>query len=766
MNTLRPYALGTLLLAAVSAPAIAQLQAPQPLPLMHVPIHTADDDMGTPYGIWGAAESYKASFHDGMTFVPYLGAQYPHNQPWSWRTSSATVGGVPLFEAGAVPEHVQREYRYEYHFGAVTEAYDVRQDGLEQTFVISHLPARGDLVITGEVTSALRTAACEPTQRALTFVDANGTGIVGYGEAWAIDADGVRTPVTTAHQGGRITLTVAGDWLARAALPVVVDPLLTRVQVGSGGVGVEVRTVEIGRDDYNITRNVMVVSVYSASQFDEDVHAHLCNDDFSAAVGIYFDITTSYESEQATCAYVGGSDRWVIAFRRHFSQNPTRVSRLRCHVHNGASTTASTSISGMATPAGTNEWRPDVGGVGGFYGGTDALVVYQREDNPSHFAETDTSQLYAVLFDTTTTNGTFGSPSRITPTITGSRDWERPTVTQVSHDSGWVCCAQVYDNTLASPWNLFARRIAPSGALSSFSWIAAGSATPEHRMTPSIDGSFDRHAITYATVSVAMQPTKSANIRGTSVWVQRLDWPTSLSSQPTAQAPVELLSDAARIYEAGGIAQDNNDDSHYAIGCRTLGVAQPSAIGMRVGFRGHLTEGPFVLHSQAGTSATRVACTFNDDNSTFLFAYGVTGGTTEPAYGRLLYYLPVTADQPSGFGCSSATIRWDGNQQIGAEHNALRIVGAPTASLHIMLASTASLDLPVLLSGVEPGCRLLVDVFGPGYIGILDARAGASVSWTIPLLEWFTPTTLYFQDWILDGGQLSSTQRLAVPIVQ
>jgi hypothetical protein len=60
--------------AAYASAAPAQdptADASRPLPGLRIPIHTAPDDLGTPYGIWAAADSYKASFHGDMTFVPY-----------------------------------------------------------------------------------------------------------------------------------------------------------------------------------------------------------------------------------------------------------------------------------------------------------------------------------------------------------------------------------------------------------------------------------------------------------------------------------------------------------------------------------------------------------------------------------------------------------------------------------------------------------------------------------------------------------------------
>jgi hypothetical protein len=770
MNVLHASALGTLVLVAVSAPATAQLEPARQLAPLHVPIHTAADDEGAAYGIWGAAESYKASFHDGMTFVPYLGAEYPHNQPWSWRTTAATVGGVPLLEPGAEPESVQGQYRYEYRFGGITEAYDVRVDGLEQTFVVSQLPARGDLVITGAVTSKLRAERSDTAQQALTFIDERGTPIVGYGEAWAFDANGSRTPVTTAHRDGRITLTVPGGWLARAALPVVVDPLLTRQQVF--GFSEVIKTVDIGRDEEaTSSARTMVTAVYAASTFDDDVYVRVCNDDFSWSSIVYYDTTTNWDSDGATCAFVGGADRWVVAFRRWFTSNPLNHSRIRCHVHDSGSASGSTSVTGMATPSGWNEWRPDVGGVLSFRDGSNALVVYQVEDNSltgGSMSETDRSSVRGVLFDATTTNGAFGASFPILDV--SSADIERPSVDQVAVGGpafSWVCAMQSYTNSVVmDDWDVLVRRVEQDGTVAGSVW-ATGVApqNTRHQFAPVVDGSHGRYAVAFATTTVASQPTKSANIRGTSVWVQRFDWAHGLSA-PTDQPAVELISDVARVYETGCIAYDRRSRSHFAIGCRTIGNAQPAAIGMRVGFRGHLTEGPTTLHAQGSSAPSQLACTYDESARRSLFAYGWNAGTNQPVVAHPMVFAPVAADQSTGFGCSSAQIQWDGYQQIGGQTDRLRVDQAQTNSIHILFASTAAIDVLLPLADVGPGCRLLVDVFGPDYITMLDLRVGSSVTWYIPLLEWFTPTTLYFQDWMLDNGILTSTQRLEVPIVK
>ncbi|HEX5050273.1 MAG TPA: hypothetical protein VFZ65_00745, partial [Planctomycetota bacterium] len=67
-------------LAAQQPPTTATLGEPA-LCACRVPIHSAEPDGGRVYGTWAAADSYKASFHGDVTFVPYLGSSRPTNLP-------------------------------------------------------------------------------------------------------------------------------------------------------------------------------------------------------------------------------------------------------------------------------------------------------------------------------------------------------------------------------------------------------------------------------------------------------------------------------------------------------------------------------------------------------------------------------------------------------------------------------------------------------------------------------------------------------------
>ena len=57
----------------------------------------------------------------------------------------------------------------------------------------------------------------------IAFVDGTGSALVHFGAAFAIDAEGRQTTMTSSFDGDRIRLRLDGEWLKSAAWPIVVD---------------------------------------------------------------------------------------------------------------------------------------------------------------------------------------------------------------------------------------------------------------------------------------------------------------------------------------------------------------------------------------------------------------------------------------------------------------------------------------------------------------------------------------------------------------
>src|SRR5262249_40678038 len=111
-----------------------------------------------------------------------------------------------------------------YQRKGLVEAYEVRTEGLEQTFTFASLPARGEIALTMAVGTEL-----EVTRQDGGFAFANGLGSFRYGAATAVDAHGSRLSLRTEYANGALTITVPQSFVAEAALPLVIDPMIGTV---------------------------------------------------------------------------------------------------------------------------------------------------------------------------------------------------------------------------------------------------------------------------------------------------------------------------------------------------------------------------------------------------------------------------------------------------------------------------------------------------------------------------------------------------------
>lgn len=171
----------------------------------------------------GMGADYTAQFlADRVDYFPNL-VESPVDPTLRLRARAAGRGArVEALPAPAAP--VADGLVVRYARGAVTETYAMRAEAMEQSFVFDRLPGGdGDLVVDVQLDTAL------PLQvqgdDALVFGDANGSvridGVVG------IDAAGKRTPGSLGFANGVLTLRLPGDFVRRAALPLVLDPLIT-----------------------------------------------------------------------------------------------------------------------------------------------------------------------------------------------------------------------------------------------------------------------------------------------------------------------------------------------------------------------------------------------------------------------------------------------------------------------------------------------------------------------------------------------------------
>ncbi len=754
--------------ATVDAEANLPANPPVRPPLVRVPIHSAPADEGQDYGLWCAGDGYKASFHGGMTFVPYLGHDYPHNQPLAWRTIGVRFGVAELLPAGARPEPVPvGEYRCEYRLGSgITEAYDVRSDGLEQTFVIAELPggSAGDLIVRGAVTSKLRTKNVAAAHQALTFVDATGRPIVEYGAGVAFDAAGRRVDVLTAHDDGEVTLTVPGGWLEAAELPIVIDPLFGPFGIPQGTATSVIGAVDLAIDAESLAWPNLYVHTRAASATDEDLYAHLYDGGYQNVALVFSDITASWTTDAPSCAFVGGADRWVIAMRRLFASGSSRV---RVRVHDSGSTTASATVAFLTPPAGHNDWRPDVGGVQANDDGHQALVVCQREDNTLQggvLANSAFSAIHGVVLDATTPAGTFGAQFAIADSpIT---DFERPAVNRVARGpaaqpSSWVVAYQSYRAIGSSRWNVVGRRVDSAGSVASGVFASAIGSSGRHQLAPVVEGTGGRYAVAFASSTAAGKPSGPD---GSEIHLERFDWPDSAPAPTVTRPPVQLDAGLSSKRAVTGLAHDTNDASHWCTLWRYADVTGESVSWAYTGFNGQVTESGTVWQFGPFHRTPAAAC-FSRNGDVYVFAAPTNEFNGNQVWGCYGLYWSLPSPSTAGLGCSTATIDWAGTQQIGAEFCGVQVGNSTLTAGHFLLVAIATQDVPVTVAWVAPGCRLLVDN-GGGFLGTMPFQFGMRPFWQFPLPEFLDPGDLYFQDWVIDNNQFTSTQRLRVPIIK
>ncbi len=729
-----------------------------------VPVHTAAADGDAVYGLWAAGHRYKASFHDGMTFVPYLGAEYPRNATFAWRTLSVRAGEQELVQHPGAPR--TSDWRVEYDLGGVVEAYDVRAEGLEQTFVLRQRPAEGALVVRGAVIGPLAAARAEARHQDLVFFDAEGRAILTYGAATAIDANGDRQPMATSFDGAHVELHLDAAWLAGAAFPVVVDPLLTprTLVVGADVVGMDVVHENVSGQD-----RLWVAYGRAVSASDTDLYLRRAEDDGLNHTLVYQDVSANWSTLEPSATYVRRPDCVLIAFTREFVGNGSRG--VRWHRHDRDDSTLSTTFGSVSTPSGTHLWRPDVGGARYSNAGDQVLLVMQREDIAGSFANTTTSAVYACLLDMS------GSGSAGAQFVIGDQvltEYERPSVNQFHDESTgaayWLVGYQVA-STIGlgqnATWDVAVRKVSGDGTVTAPLVISAGSTDQRHEFAPQVAGSVGRYLVTMVASTLAQQPVRPSGPNGHSVRTCIVEWPAAAAAgvQPYSLEIVNSNVDA-RV-ELVGAAQDLDGNTHWGIAYRS-NVTQ-SVYFATIGYTGNPIESA-TAHSGSATAPTIAGgVTFDTVNNTFVIGYGENGaggsaGAVTVGRFQLGVTPPVTV---AGIACSPASIYWYGTTRIGSGNGRVVVQGAPAGALQVALVGYQVASQPLVsIPGVQSGCWLLVPNTGAGHLGILPLQVGGTVAWDLPLPEWLDPLDLYFQGFHSDAAMTNflSTQRLNVPV--
>jgi hypothetical protein len=742
------------------SPAAGSLSDSQSLRVPRTPIHTMASDEGHAYGIWAAGADYKASFHDGATFVPYLGKDYPRNQSLRWSTSSARIGELEL--RTHAPRLSHTDFRAEYDLGGIVEAYDVRDEGLEQTFVLRARPAAtGDLIITGAIDTALHAMGGEAGPQGIVFVDDSGRQILNYGAATAIDARGNSTAMRTTLVDGEISLRLDGNWLANAAFPVTVDPLLG-VFLSYGGV--PLADFDLAREHSLNQGNLWLAASRHASATDADLWMIRTDDDGSNLVTNFTDLSASWSTSEASLGMHFTSGKGLLAFTREFV---TGTRRVRYHLHSRNDNLLQTTVNNLGDNT-INAWRPDVASDLHPIGQNSLVVVYQSEGTGAPFVDLPTSSISGCEVVLTGT-GTASLPFTIASSP--ALDHARPTIAKVQLGASqvWTVAYQVIDNGLVAggghpDWDVVVRRVDSNGNVS-----AAEFSTPandgQHQMAPRIAGFNNKHVVVFTRSSVLDAGPKPMSDNGHVIQSVRLDWNGASFERPYPYHFVQANTDPRLVLT--GFDTDRNSLDFYALTFRSTAT---EAVYLRMlGYSAKLVQSETVFNPTGNEYSGGGAVAFDEDADQFVIAFERTTplGSSDA---RLVRYAYTSAVAPSlaGIGCGTGQISWQGPQLIGGEHSGIGITNVPAGALMTVAMAIQPVATPLIgVPGVHSGCWLLVPNTGAGSLGFLPLQFGPDGTWNLSLPEWLPAMTLHFQGFHFDAGntEVFTTQRLEVPIV-
>ena len=329
--------------------------------------------------LWARGADYKASFAAGGTqFIPFLGADAPRSFPVTVRVESVSVGGREIAfdaEVGAARDGD----RVTYPRGSFDEVYDLRPDSMEQLFVFEDLPVRGEIVVRISTESELLLRAAESAadqgsgqaigDAGLEF--ANELGAVRYSRATALDASGASAAAPTSIVDGGIEIRVPADFVAAAAMPLVIDPLFLTFSIDTSTK--DDFFPDVAYDSGNDRFLVVYEEIWNS--IDRDIPYKLLSSTGAFIAGGYIDFTSVYWASPAV-ANVSSADQFMCVAAVGIPGNGPRG------IYANA-VAASNGGVGLQIPVSTadetgDKFAPDIGGNPNPNGPTYYLAVWQR----------------------------------------------------------------------------------------------------------------------------------------------------------------------------------------------------------------------------------------------------------------------------------------------------------------------------------------------------------------------------------------------------
>ncbi|MGE0143624.1 MAG: hypothetical protein AB7I19_07350 [Planctomycetota bacterium] len=317
-----------------------------------------------------AGPTYKAIVTtDGLDFVPFVGSD-THVLPVRFRVGSITVGGIDLLDGGDSPQLAGA--RIHRRCGGATERFEATAAGIEQSFEFTTLPNRGAIAVALSIETELRH---ESDGMAHRFRDARGFG-VDYGAATAIDALGRTLRLESKWRDGAIVLEVPAEFVAKATLPLVIDPLIGAAGQSPG------LAQELVRSDiaYDASQGQFYVAYERAfSSIDHDVYVTYLDQTMTVQGVLVIDITTAWWGHAAIATVESHDMACVVAETSSGALN-VGPRQIRARMFHGGVQPGLLPPFVVDSHGTFDRLNPDIGGDSTPSGESRFLVAYERVD--------------------------------------------------------------------------------------------------------------------------------------------------------------------------------------------------------------------------------------------------------------------------------------------------------------------------------------------------------------------------------------------------
>jgi hypothetical protein len=259
----------------------------------------------------GFGPGYEVRFDSGsFEFLPALGPTAPRVQPLRFELEQVGRGAQALaLDLRAAPTFQDLGVRYARGAG-VTERYDLRPEGMEQSFLFEQpLSGDGDLVVRGRLSTELELRPSTSGGLDLYLAE---RPVVRIGGVTGIDAAGRRAAGWMRCRGDELELGLPAEFVAAASWPLVLDPLIGTVDVVTSAAAPGRRPAlayDDVRDEYLIAweevfaANVILLHGHRVDANGEPVGSGI---NFNVPWGINEDLTLTVDS---LCSYLAYEHR-------------------------------------------------------------------------------------------------------------------------------------------------------------------------------------------------------------------------------------------------------------------------------------------------------------------------------------------------------------------------------------------------------------------------------------------------------------------------